>query len=245
MNQMSNDPNANDRSADDPFTQADPYKTPQSYEPVTTGTAPGMRPIGLNIICIVSIALGVLVALSSGSSLVMLPFQKAIQGMVMPPPVVAPPGQKLSPQDEMQSIQRDMQVKLVEVTGKYFWFLLVLHLFQFGVAIWLVASAVGTLSLSSASRGQFTLALTGMIAMEVFFAIPAIMIQMESIQILNTMLERLGNSDQQAQMMKSVMKGIVFASFILTGCMVVVRIGFYLYAISYLRRSAIVALCNK
>ncbi len=246
---MSDASYSNQPPSHDPFSQADPYKSPESYQMGFTGTMPGVRPTALTVVCIISIVLGALVAMSSATAAVMLPFQRAFAGMVAPPPAIAP-GATPTPQQEMQKIQSDMQRQIAEVNGKYFWILMPLHIVQLIIAIWLIVSAVRTLSLSMDGRASFVTALLVMIGLEVCFAIPLFMTQMEMQPIMGSMMEKLtkvqpGGNPAGAEMVGTIMKASLIAGMVLAGCFILTRVGFYSYAVSYLRREDIVKLCDK
>jgi hypothetical protein len=243
---MSNAPFSNEPGSHDPFSKADPYKSPESYVMSPSGEIPGSRPTGLTVVCIICIVLAVLVAMSSASAAVMMPFQKAFAGMVAPPPVI-PAGTTPTPQQEMQKLQSDMQSQIAAVSGKYFWVLMPLHIIQIIVAIWLVVSAVRTLSLSMAGRASFVNALFAMIALEVIFAIPHFMTQVEMQPIMGSMMEKMAKSQPGpgGEFIGTVMKVSMIVGIVVTACVILVRVGFYFYAVSYLRREAIVKLCDK
>jgi hypothetical protein len=231
----------------DPFSQADPYKSPESYQMPQGGIIPGTRPTGLTVVCIVSIVLAVLVALTSASAAVMMPFQKAFAAMFAPPPPALPPGVKPTPQQEMAKLQSDMQAQIAIVSAKYFWVLMPLQIIQVVVAIWVVMAAVQTLSLSSAGRGSFVVALLAMIVLEVFFAVPHFMTQMEIQPIMGSMMEKMAESQPGpgGAMFGTIVKVSMIAGMVMAACLILSRVGWYAYAVSYLRREEIVKLCDK
>lgn len=231
----------NQPPAKDPFSQADPYRTPESYQIQPRGTIPGMRPTALTVVCVLAIVLAVLISMTSASAAVIMPFQKAFAAMFAPPPTI-PNGQTPTPQQEMQQVQSDMQRQAAAVSEKFFWILMPLCITQVIVSIWMIVAAVRTLSLSQAGRASFVNTLFTAIFLEALFAIPHILTQIEMQPITATLGEKMGKLQPGLDI---VMKVSVIAGVVLGICMIILRVGFYAYALTYLRREEIVKLCDK
>jgi hypothetical protein len=229
-------------SSDD--ASIDPYRSPVLPETPYSAGSGKRKPGWLTAICVICLVLGLLGFFNGVIGLGFTVFNKQVQQ------VFNPPGARQGMPPELQKFQQKLQDEMQAIYGQFFVPTLISTLLKAIISVVLFVGGLLTLTLKSSGRKLLVLACILALLFELGISALQGVIYMETLTVLNQLidgfvqeLKRVNGPLSQAA--TTSMQVILYASMVLFFIIQFVKIGFFYWSANYLRRPAIVELCNS
>jgi hypothetical protein len=221
----------------------DAYRSPSLPEGPVEAAPPGTRPGWLTTLCVLAIVLGVLGIGNSILSVAGAIGGKALQSAFRTSTSSSTP-------NELEKAQQDFQANIQAVQDKYFWVIMPALGLRFIVAVLLVVGGIRALGLKEGGRQLLVAACAVAATLELGQGILQTIINMEMMTVVHSFEEGLinalpkqGNVEPNTmRFIQTVIRVAIVGGMVFNYLLALLKIGFYLFGLNYLRRDGIKAL---
>jgi hypothetical protein len=221
-------------------TAYDPYRTPSLPQGGDFSRSSSGRPGWLTALCVLCILIGLLGAMNGVAGFFGTIFAEQMQSMFTPAG-----GGGVPP--EMEQVQEQFRAETLAVQAKFFFASLVASLLRTIIAVSLVYGGIACLGLKESGRQVLLIACGMAVLFELGHAVLQSFVNMEMMTAVNGFLENFLQTMPQKngpppEAVINIMKGAIIVGFVFQYAIALVKIGFFVWCVTYLIRPAIKSL---